>query len=68
MGNNDVLLDKILLNDYIYRILSKIDVAFPNSDDLQEARKLLLEMSTYIIQANLESNRPKRPKIGKGKL
>lgn len=68
MGNNDVLLDKILLNDYIYRILAKVDVSFHNPEDLKEARKLLLEMSDYIIQANLQSNMPKRPRIAKGRI
>lgn len=68
MSNNNVLLDKILLNDYIYRILSKIDVSFPDPDDLKEARALLLEMSRYIIQATLEEQRPQRPKIAKGKI
>mgnify|MGYP000885594632 CR=1 FL=1 len=68
MGNNDVLLDKILLNDYIYRILAKVDVSFPDTEDLKEARKLLLEMSNYIIQANLQSNMPQRPKIAKGRI
>ena len=54
MTSINVSVDRDLANDYIYRALSHIDISLPNPEDLKEARKILLELSQYIIQAPIK--------------
>ena len=61
-----VSLDRDLLNDYIYRSLALIDISLPDPNDLGKARKILLEMSQYIIQATVQEGK-ERPSIRKGR-
>ena len=65
MSSPNVSLSRDLLNDYIYRALAKIDVSLFTPEDLNEARKILLEMSQYIIQATIQDAKQSSfPRIG----
>lgn len=66
MPSLNVSVSRDLLNDYINEILSRIDVFTPNTEDLREARRILVEMSNYIIQSPVkDANQMTRPRISR---
>lgn len=66
MSSLNVSVSRDLLNDYINEILSRIDVFTPNTEDLREARRILVEMSNYIIQSPVkDANQMTRPRISR---
>ena len=65
MANPNIKISRDIANDYVYRALSHIDVSVPDPDELKEARKILLELSQYIIHAPIDSDALTRPAISR---
>lgn len=66
MPGPNVSVNRNLLNDYIYNVLSCIDVFTPNPEDLKKAKEILLQMSQYIIQAPIkDANQKSLPSISR---
>lgn len=64
MPGPNVSVNRDLVNDYLYKIMACIDISFPDVEELKKARKLLLEVSSYIIQAPVkEANQKSLPSI-----
>lgn len=62
MPGPNVTVNRDVFNDYIYKALALIDTTVPKIEDLEQARKILLELSQYVIQAPLKEGNT-RPSI-----
>lgn len=66
MPSPNISVSRDFVNDLIYQILGCIDVSHPDADELKKARSMLLELSTYIIQAPVKDALQKtRPNISR---
>lgn len=64
MPSPNVSVSRDYVNETIYQILSLIDIFQPDPEELKQARKILLELSQYIIQAPIKDAMQKtRPSI-----
>lgn len=54
MPGPNVTINRDLFNDYIYKALALIDTTAPKIEDLEQARRILLELSQYVTQAPLK--------------